>query len=179
MTPTEKVIEIWNSKKQRGNAWKSHRELTYETRQAIQSTLRKYRLGQITEAIDNYAKVLLGKEYKWSYAWSLYQFLTRHKPDQRQELQLYRWLPSNFYEEDYYSELYKKHLRSKYRQKREEEEAEIRQEVESLSPEEYYRTLSTEKLIKARNSRFGKRDHPIIDRIIAERELSPEIFTEV
>lgn len=168
MTDTEQVYNHWNSKKVRGNKWKSHNELTYETKQAIQSVLRKYSLENIISAIDNYAKVLLGREFKWSYAWTLYQYLTRHNPNQRQELQLYRWLPSNFYEEDYYSEKYRKHLRQNSGEK--EVQQSRRDKVISVYSDESQ--WPTEKLIKLRNNSFVVMDMPFIEEIIQQRTLN-------
>jgi hypothetical protein len=60
-----------------------------------------YDVETLKEAIDNYAKVLLSRDYKWTYAWTLLQFLTRHHPARRKEEQLSRWLPGEFHEDDY------------------------------------------------------------------------------
>jgi len=95
----EIVFDHWNSKKRKG--WKSHVELSSEIVDAVRLRLKGYSVADIKAAIDNYALVLLDSRYKWSYAWTLYQFLTRHNPSQRQELQLYRWLPNNFHSDDY------------------------------------------------------------------------------
>jgi hypothetical protein len=93
------IFSHWNSKKQR--SWKSHRELTPEISEAIEERLKKYSPEQLVEAIDNYARVLLSPEFVWSRDWPLRLFLTRSRPDQRGELQLYRFLGTNFSEQDF------------------------------------------------------------------------------
>jgi hypothetical protein len=93
------IFSHWNSKKQKG--WKSHRELTPEISEAIEERLKKYSPEQLVEAIDNYARVLLSPEFVWSRDWPLRLFLTRSRPDQRGELQLYRFLGTNFSEQDF------------------------------------------------------------------------------
>jgi len=96
----------WNSFKGKKKtptcgAWKSHKDLTPEIKSAIRTRLKEYPIDEITAAVSNYAKVLLGREYTWTHAWTLQQFLTRHKPDQRDELQFWRFHPNNFVEDDY------------------------------------------------------------------------------
>ena len=100
-TVVQDIFDHWNSKKQKGNKWKSHTDLSPEIIDAIWLRLKDYSVPDLQKAIDNYATVLLGRAYKWSYAWTLYQFLTRCNPNQRDELQLYRWLPNNFSTDDY------------------------------------------------------------------------------
>lgn len=93
------VFEKWNSFK--GKKWKSHKTLSYEIEQAIAKQLKHYSVKELCQAIENYAKVLLNSDFKWSYAWTLQQFLTRTSPTNRQEQQLWRFLPNNYHDEDY------------------------------------------------------------------------------
>ena len=58
-------------------------------------------MGDLCGAVENYAKVLLSSDFKWSYAWTLQQFLTRTSPTNRKEQQLWRFLPNNYHDEDY------------------------------------------------------------------------------
>jgi hypothetical protein len=91
------LFDHWNSFKEKGNKWKSHKEMTYEIESAIRDQLKHYTFEQLKGAIDNYACVLLDKDYNWSYAWTLRQFLTRkQKPPNEQDLQLYRFLDSRY-----------------------------------------------------------------------------------
>jgi len=99
-TEKDKLFLKWNSYKGKGN-WRSHNEITPEISDAIQTMLKSYTVEQITGAIENYATVLLNPDYVWSYAWTLYQFLTRHRPDNRAELQFYRFLNNNFALQDF------------------------------------------------------------------------------
>jgi hypothetical protein len=95
------VFDHWNIYKGKGK-WRSHREMTYDIECAVKDTLKHYTIKQICQAIDNYALVLLGKEYRWSYAWPLALFLTRHRPDDRKILQFTRFLGNGtFAREDY------------------------------------------------------------------------------
>lgn len=174
MTPTETIFEHWNSKKQRGNKWKSHRLLLPHIRKAIQDAIRIYSVDIIKEAIDNYAKVLLGREFKPFYAWTLHQFLTRHKPAERKELQLYRWI--DFYEEEYYSDKYKKWKQQQ--RKIERENQDLQNQPKDRSVEELQkarakrlREYSTEKLQRIKTCGWNK-DDPAIDKILAERAVS-------
>lgn len=156
MTNTEIILEHWNSKKQRGSKWKSHRTLTCHVREAIQKAIRRYSVEIIKDAIDNYAKVLLGREFTWSYAWTLYQFLTRHKLVERKELQLIRWI--DFYEEDYYSEKYKKYRQQEHKKERKRQD----------DRDELYKK-PTERLQEMRKDRWQTHLYPVIDEILAER----------
>ena len=94
------IFEKWNFYKGKAN-WKSHRELTYEIKQAINELLKHYSVEQICGAIDNYARVLISRECKWSYAWTLQQFLTRNQKEHPDEKQLHRFLANNFADDDY------------------------------------------------------------------------------
>lgn len=94
------IFNKWNSYKGQ-RSWKSHRELSPEIEQAIKLRLKDYTVEQLVGAIENYAKILLSKDYRWTYAWTLQQFLTRHPKENRDELQLYRFLPNSFFDTDY------------------------------------------------------------------------------
>ncbi len=94
------IFDFWNSFKGQKN-WKSHREVAPEIDQAIQQRLKQYTPEQLREAIRNYADVLLSNHFVWSKNWTLREFLTRHRPDDRNELQLYRFLQNNFSPDDF------------------------------------------------------------------------------
>ena len=94
------IFGQWNSFKSMKN-WKSPRELSYEIKQAIREQLKHYSVEALCGAIANYARVLLNPDFKWSYAWTLQQFLTRSQPNNRSEKQLWRFLPNNYHDEDY------------------------------------------------------------------------------
>jgi len=94
------IFDKWNSYKGQGK-WKSHDKLSYEIETAIAEQLKYYSLEDLCGAIENYAKILISPDYKWTYAWTLRQFLTRHEPKNRSELQLFRFLPNSFHDKDY------------------------------------------------------------------------------
>ena len=77
--------------------WRGHRALSKDKRAAIEQALKDFSAQDICGAITNYAVVLLGRAYFWSYAWSLNEFLTRgderHKQAQRK---WWQFLPDNF-----------------------------------------------------------------------------------
>lgn len=100
------VFEKWNSFK--GKKWKSHKTLSYEIKTAITEQLKHYSRDELCSAIENYAKVLLSNDFKWSYAWTLQQLLTRTSPTNREERQLWRFLPNNYHDEDYLTDSAKK-----------------------------------------------------------------------
>ncbi len=108
MTEAEKITSIfshWNSHKGCGYGkvkWKSHRIFSLPCQQAVRKRLRQgYKMDDLKQAIDNYARVLTHSDCKWSYAWNLLEFLIRHRPDRRKEEQLWRWLPGQFELDDY------------------------------------------------------------------------------
>jgi hypothetical protein len=82
--------------------WKAHRILGKDKRLAIEQALKDYSVDDVCGAIDNFAMVLLGHEYFWSYPWSLHEFFTRgeekHKAAARK---WWAWLPDNFDAERY------------------------------------------------------------------------------
>lgn len=97
----QEIFNHWNTFKGRGN-FKSHREMTPDIEKAVKIRLKdKFTIEQLKGAINNYAQILISSEYEWSYAWTLYQFLTRHRPDNRDELQIYRFIPNNFSTQDF------------------------------------------------------------------------------
>jgi len=82
--------------------WKGHRLLGKDKRLAIEQALKDYSVEDVCGAIDNFAMVLLGYDYFWSYPWSLHEFFTRgeekHKAAARK---WWAWLPDNFDPERY------------------------------------------------------------------------------
>ena len=93
------VFDHWNSYKGMGK-WKSSPNILPYHKEVIRFWLRKgYSVEQMSDAINNYAKVLLGRDYKWSRAWTLREFLTRTRPHDRSEKQFIVFL--DFCEDDY------------------------------------------------------------------------------
>ncbi|OPX85526.1 MAG: hypothetical protein A4E53_03520 [Pelotomaculum sp. PtaB.Bin104] len=70
--PVYTVFRHWNDKK-----IIEHRELTDKLKGHLNARLKTYSVPEICAAIDNYATVLAGEEYFFSYKWSLEEFLTR------------------------------------------------------------------------------------------------------
>ena len=75
------VFDKWNDLKVRGNAWRgcaldSNGKIPYEVRRAIRGALDHYPLLDVCRAIENYALVLFGRDYKWTYAWKIGVFFT-------------------------------------------------------------------------------------------------------
>jgi len=83
-------------------AWESHRlkpdgAVPRDKADAIRRALDDYSVDDICAAITNYATVLLGPRYRWTHAWTLAEFLTRHQQgDRRGLLQYWRFLPDEF-----------------------------------------------------------------------------------
>ena len=82
--------------------WHSHTLDKGKVRPAINDAVRRrlkdgYSVEDIGAAIDNFARVLLEPEYRWSYVWTLDQFLTRHQHgDVKGPLQLALFVPDGF-----------------------------------------------------------------------------------
>lgn len=97
----ESIFEFWNSQKENGR-WKSHTKLTPDIRNAIVENLKTWPAEEINQAVGNFAKVLQGKEFLWTYdKWGLREFLTRHERDNRTALQWWRFHPNHFREDDW------------------------------------------------------------------------------
>jgi hypothetical protein len=102
------VFGHWNKQSLKGR-WKSHTRLTPDIRAAITDTLKQWPAAEIKQAITNFAMVLHGKEYLWTYdKWGLREFLTRHLRDDRKTLQWWRFHPNNFREGDWLTEAVQK-----------------------------------------------------------------------
>lgn len=56
-----------------------HRKITRDMRSAIDSAMKDYSDEVIVQSIRNYAEILHGPQYYWSYKWTLTEFLSRHK----------------------------------------------------------------------------------------------------
>ena len=104
----EKVFALWNSyrsTRNRAGKWKGCAMLDGFIKSTIRQALRLHGGSErVLAAITNYHEIWLGKEYKWTYAWTLPHFLTRTEPHDRKSPQIRRFLPGNFRAEDYLSE---------------------------------------------------------------------------
>jgi hypothetical protein len=105
----DEIFHHWNSyvgltsfKANQKITWHAHRVLSPEIREAVHLRLKDYSEADICRAIDNYATVLFGSRFFWTYVWGLHEFLTRHMERTRgSPLQLCRFLPDNFQESQY------------------------------------------------------------------------------
>ena len=78
-------------------AWRGHTKLSKEKVQAINSALKDYPIDDIVGAVDNFAVVLLGRQYFWSYPLTLNEFLSRRRGLHKgAEHQWWQFLPDNF-----------------------------------------------------------------------------------
>lgn len=94
----EKKLATYNNGKPR--KWRGHSEVGIAIIQAIRKRMKEgYTAGDLCKSIHNYARVLLGQDCRWSYNWTLPDFLTVKQTDGR--LQLWRWLPNLFILDDY------------------------------------------------------------------------------
>ena len=66
------VFSFWNEQK-----IITHKKLTDKIKAKIKAKLSDYSLEDIKQSIVNYKKILEGKEYFWSYKWTLEDFLQR------------------------------------------------------------------------------------------------------
>ena len=56
-----------------------HRKITKDIMAAIDSAMKDYSDEVIVQSIKNYAEILHGTQYYWSYKWTLAEFLSRRK----------------------------------------------------------------------------------------------------
>jgi len=98
MDPVQEVYNHWMKYRAPKNGWKGcaleDGEPLAHVKNAIRARLKDCngRVDVVKRAIDNYAKLLLGSEYTWKYAWTLHQFLTRKRKDSNGELQFHRFI---------------------------------------------------------------------------------------
>ena len=98
----QKILDCWNSHKKLKSGWKTHRALLPDITEAIQLHLKKWTVEQICSAINNFAKVVHGREYRWNYrGWGLFEFLTRRTEDDKNFFKWCRFLPNRFEEYDW------------------------------------------------------------------------------
>jgi len=158
------IYNHWNSKT--GKPWHKHRskEPSPEIRQAIRARLKTYSVDVLKSAIDNYHQVLTDKKSFWTMKWNLRNFLMIHKPNERTELQLWRWLPSTF---DMYDYLTPAERKRRAMVKRIVGEKESAKPVEVATPEQRR---------QIREAIF-KKEKPVQDMSIAEiRDKLHEVF---
>jgi hypothetical protein len=117
-SPLLQIFDFWNKfkgcsvcKKEKKITWHSHKRRPDETmapdiERAVAGALKDgHPVDEICGAIDNFAKVLLGVDYYWSYPWTLPAFLTRGEERHKEAARKWwRFLPDNFIEENYLTE---------------------------------------------------------------------------
>lgn len=95
--PEQDIFALWNLHK--GRPWKGAKELSGFRRSLIRQAVKAHGEDAVKGAIENYAKILKSKDYKWSHAWTLDEFLTRK---QKCGLpQICRFLPDSFNDWDW------------------------------------------------------------------------------
>ena len=114
MTNEQLIFDCWNKQKENGR-WKTHRKLTPDIETAVKGIVSKgWEVEDICCSIRNFAKVLQGRDYKWTYdKWGLATFLTRGTRDNDP-----RWLwfhPNNYREEEWLTDSAKKERRAQRR----------------------------------------------------------------
>lgn len=94
------IFSAWNQYRSERNTrgvWKGSAKLDGFTKQTIRTACGAHGgPDRIIAAIANYHTWWAGKEYKWTHAWTLCQFLTRTEPHDRKSPQIRRFLPGNF-----------------------------------------------------------------------------------
>jgi len=66
------IFDLWN-----GLRIITHKKLTGDMRKVIDSARKDYSQEEIEQAMQNYAVILKGNEYRWTYKWTLVEFLSR------------------------------------------------------------------------------------------------------
>ena len=125
--PLLQIFTHWNSYKgrsirkrnkenrEKAVAWKSHTlrpdgSLSPDVKQAITETLKAgHSVQEVCRAIDNYAMVLLGRDYWWTYVWPLTTFLmVKYERRKDAEHKWWQFLSGNFVEDNYLTEAAKR-----------------------------------------------------------------------
>ena len=104
----KKVFDHWNSYKGRKVPKRSNKKcwwscelsegkVPFDVRKGIKEALKHYSLDEIKKAIDNYALVLLNKDYKWSYVWKIAVFFSvKYEKRMDGDKKWWQFLPHNF-----------------------------------------------------------------------------------
>ena len=101
------IYKIWNSFEKDRNVAGKWKKATQDgfTNQTIRAALRAHGgTGQVVAAIKNFHLIWHGNDYKWTYTWTLCQFLTRTNPHDRKSPQIRRFLPENFIADEWLKE---------------------------------------------------------------------------
>ena len=77
LDPIQAVFDHWNSL----DGLPHVRVVEYHHRQYVKDWLKHYSVEKICQGLDNYHKVLMGRDYFWTYSWNLWELLTRRKTD--------------------------------------------------------------------------------------------------
>lgn len=162
MSSVEKVFSCWNKQKERGR-WKTHREILPDIWVAVRSNVAAgWSANDMCLAIQNFARVVQGKDYKWTYTkWGLTQFLTRGVEDKD-----LRWLwfhPNNFIESEWLTDEAKR--RQGVKTETEGERQQIRQEEGQYYREKTIKEL--EAMLKEPNRILR---HWLIKEVILEKQ---------
>lgn len=92
------IFDLWNQYRSQRNSkgvWKGCAMLDGFTKSTIRAACKAHGGPErVMVAIANYHTWWAGKEYKWTYSWTLCQFLTRK--DKGGVPQIRRFLPDNF-----------------------------------------------------------------------------------
>jgi len=119
-----RVVNHWNQYKARtasknGQAIHWHRHTLKDGKAppaieaAVKQNIPPYTAEDICGAIDNYAKVLLNPDYRWTYVWPLSTFLTvKHEKHKNADRKWWQFLPDNFIEENHLTPEAKERRRS-------------------------------------------------------------------
>ncbi len=108
MANEQPIFDLWNQYRSQRNTkgvWKGCAMLDGFTKSTIRAACKAHGGPErILAAIVNYHQIWHGKEYKWTHAWTLPQFLTRTEPHDRKSPQIRRFLPGTFRADSYLSE---------------------------------------------------------------------------
>ena len=98
MANEQTIFDTWNqfrTTRNRAGKWKGCAMLDGFTKSTIRQALRAHGGSErVLAAIANYHTWWYGNEYKWTYAWTICQFLTRK--DRGGIPQIRQFLPGNF-----------------------------------------------------------------------------------
>jgi len=88
------LFDLWNSLK-----IITHKKLTGDMKRAIDGARKDYSQEEIERAMQNYAVILKGNEYRWTYKWTLVEFLSRRKSNNIERFLDLEVVKTNFREE--------------------------------------------------------------------------------
>jgi len=179
----EEIFELWKSYRGQGYGKAKWRGVRGKPEGYMNTLLRKaikeYSFEGLKGAIINYALVLLNPQFKWTYAWTLSEFLTRGRKGDSGFKQIMRFHPTGFDSDDYLTDAARTRLYDKAR--REAAASMKRSKLKSLKtvPEKPFKTTKERYAECSFVQLLDAWEESSFNRVLIRQHCSPEIVKKL